>query len=102
MALSKAKRKALREAGMSKAELDKLEGILDADDDEGASGVGAGGRVVVYEGKDAESFMRKMFGKAQDDDEGDDDEGDEGDEGDDEGDEGDEAPPAKPRWFGGK
>ena len=94
MALSKAKRKALAAAGMDKAALAKLEAILDADEGDADNGDKPSGskRVVVYEGEDAEAFMRKMF-KGSDDDEGSEDENEDEDEG-------DEKPPSRVRWFG--
>lgn len=95
MALSKAKRKKLTDAGMGKAALAKLEAILDADDGDADNGDKPSGskRVVIYEGDDAEEFMRGLF-KGSDDDEG-----DEGDDEDEDEDEGDEKPPAGNRWF---
>ena len=97
MALSKAKRKALTAAGMDKAALAKLEAILDADEGDADNGDKPSGskRVVVYEGEDAESFMRSMF-KGSDDDEGseDSDEPEAEDE-----DEADDTPAKGPRWF---
>jgi len=97
VALSKAKKKALTDAGMDKAALAKLEAILDADDRDADNGNKPGGskRVVVYEGDDAEEFMRGLFKGS--DDEGSEDEGDESEDEDEA--EGDDAPAKGPRWF---
>lgn len=101
MALTKAQRKALADEGLGKAELAKLETILDADsgDDAGSNGNGTSKgskRVVVYEGDDAESFMRKMFGGSSDDDAGDDDTDDDTDDADADA---DDEPASGPKWF---
>jgi hypothetical protein len=93
VALTKAQRKKLRDAGMDDDALKKLGAILD-DDDEDEGDKPAGRRVVVYEGDDADSLIERLFGKASAKDEGDeDDEGDEGDE------DQDDAPQANVRWF---
>jgi hypothetical protein len=101
VALSKAKKKALTDAGMDKAALAKLEAILDADDGDADNGSkpgskpGGSKRVVVYEGEDAEEFMRGLFKGS--DDEGSDDADDESEDEDEA--EGDDAPAKGPRWF---
>ncbi len=95
MALSKAKRKALTDAGLNKAALAKLEEILDADDGDADNGERPSGskRVVVYEGDDAESFMKGLFGKSEAED------SEEEEEEEEEETEGDDKPKTGPRWF---
>jgi hypothetical protein len=110
VSLSKAQRKRFTDRGLSKAEIDEMETMLDADNGEGGNGdkPTGSGRVVVYEGGDAESFMERMFGGAggggtsstkdeADDAGGADEDAGTDDAGDDEG--SDEEPGAKNKWF---
>ncbi len=94
MALSKSKKRKLIAEGMSAADVKRLESILDAEDGDADNGDRSGGsqRVVVYEGEQAEEFMRGLFGKGEDEGAEDTDEDEDADE--------DEKPPAKTRWFG--
>lgn len=103
MSLTKAQRKALADEGLGKDELAKLETILADDADAGSNGSKGGKakgsrRVVVYEGDDAETFMRGLF-KGSADDDADDDAGDAADDDPDDDDEGDDEPPSGPKWF---
>lgn len=102
MALTKKQRAALEKEGLNAAALKKLEGILaaDADDDSDSNGdkpKGKGRRVVVYEGDDAESFMRNLFKGDDSDDDADDDAADDADDDDAEP---DDKPKGRTRWFG--
>ncbi len=100
MALTKKQRAALKEAGLDASGLKKLEAVLaedDADEDNGDKPSGSK-RVLVYEGDDAESFMRGLIGGSSDDD-GDDGDDDDDDEGDDKP-ESDDKPKGRTKWFG--
>lgn len=99
MPLSKTERRKLVET-MGEKNVKRLEAELAKEQANGnGSGGGRGGRVVVYEGEQAESFLERLFGKsdeaeADDDTAGDDGEDEEGDE-----DEEDEQPKVSNRWF---
>lgn len=102
MALTRTQRAKLAKQGFSKKDIADMESTLGADDDDDDTPGrrGSGARVMIVEGKEADSLLERLFGSDGDeaDDEADDD--DEGAEDDEPAPEPDAKPRSGPRYFG--